>query len=450
MKLLAWIVGALVVALIAAFVWGRLRPPQPAQAEAIELLQPTPAPHGRNAWANLWLLDYDVPADRIDAVYAQERAHMQDWASQLPANPSTTAATYKPLVAAQYPKRPVISETDHKLLCAIREDDCLAKVRAGGQPLRDLLVHQASRLTQIEAMNAADMLWDDRPINSYVYAQLPAFTHTEDLLLTAAAVDFVDGRQAQALAAVCRQAGGVRRMHAHTNALVTAMVTNAWVEAVERMLAGMLRELPSDQVVPSECMQAFAPPTQADVSLCAPMQYEFEGVANTSAMPLDPKQGSRIAHQGYRVAIDPQGTRRLLAPAYAWACRQEVQAAALEDRPLSAGDVPGLHYDMFDLVSNAAGVILARVAVPAHAQYAQYAIRNEDYATGLRVTAWLLQTRGIVSTAGEWKDRLAQALPKLREGGSREIGIDPDGRFLRMRYYAPRAGRSELVLPLMK
>lgn len=449
LRIVAWIIGALLAVLAVAFAWGRLRPPTPAQAETLGLLRPMPMPSGQNAWPILWLLDYDVPTDRIDAVYAQERAHMRDWASRLPASPSTTTVVYKPLVAAHYPKRPAIDMAEHKLLCASREDGCLAKARAGGRPLRDLLARQSGRLAQVESMNAAAALWDDLPISNYMYAQLPGFANTEDLLLTATAVDFVDGRQAQALAAVCRQAAGVRRLHAQTNTLITAMIANAWMEADERVLAGMLRELPPGHAVPAECMQAFAPPTPADVSLCAPMQHEFEGTAAAVEM-MDPDRLHGFKRLQTAVLFDARGFRRLLAPAFAWACRQDVQGGALADRPISMTAMPAVRYDFFDAVSNAAGLVLARIATPA---YAQYAARNEDYASSLRVTAWLLRTRATAATAADWQRQLAQALPMLRKGGSRSIGIDPDGRLLRMRYYAPRPGcgyRRYLTLSLTR
>ncbi|WP_181300137.1 hypothetical protein [Rhodanobacter sp. PCA2] len=450
LKWVAWIVGTLVVVLVAAFAWGRLRPPTPAQAEALALLQAAPPPPGRNAWAALWLLDYEVPAERIDATYAEERAGMQEWVRRQMAQSSPGAGVWEPVVAARYPKRAVVSAADRGLLCAPREDDCLAKARAGGQPLRDLLARQAGRIAQIEAINNADVLWSDLPPDTYMYTRLPAFTNTEDLLLTAAAVAFVDGRPTEALTAVCRQAASVRRLHAHTNSLVAAMVANAWMEADEHALAGMLRERPSAEPVSEACTQAFAAPAPLDVSLCAPMQYEFETIAGIGATPLHPDRDRRYAQQAYRLAIDPQGMRRLLAPAYAWACRPDVQAAALADRVLSMENAAAVRYDLFDLVANAGGVILARVGASAREQYAQYAMRNEDYAAGLRVTAWLLRTRGSAGTAAEWQEQLVRALPLLRAGGDREIRIDPDGRQLHMRYHAPHSGRSELVLPLPK
>lgn len=455
LKATAWIVGALLIMLIAAFAWGRLRPPTPAQAEALKLLQPSPMPAGRNAWPAFWLMDYDVPADRIDAVYAQERIYMQDWANDLwkswashpPSFASAADGVYKPRVATQYPKRPAFDTADHRRLCTSPKDDCLTKVRDGGQPLRDLLTRQAGRLAQVESINKADALWDDTPSSYFLWPQMPAFSHTEDLLLTATAVDFVDGRQVQTLTAICRQAIGVRRLHAHTNTLITAMITIGWMEADERVLAGMLRELPSDQPLPDDCMRAFAPPTQADVSLCMPMQREFDFVTDVGAPPLDPKTMGWFTRLRWRVLFDPQGRRRLLAPTFAWACQTDVLGAALADQPLPMTNMLAVHYDLFDAVSNAVGLILARIGAPA---YTQYAARNQDYAASLRVMDWLLHARAVATTAAGWQKQLAKALPTLRESGNRSISIDPDGRFLRMSYYAPRADRTELVLPLMR
>jgi hypothetical protein len=129
-KAVAWIVRVLLLLLVAAFAWGRLRPPAPAQAEALKRLQPAPAPAGHNAWATLWLQDYDVLIDRVDAVYAQERAHLQAWLAQLPAD-ATAAPDYVPLAAQGFQKRPSLTADENRLLCSNRGEDCLAKVRAG-------------------------------------------------------------------------------------------------------------------------------------------------------------------------------------------------------------------------------------------------------------------------------------------------------------------------------
>ena len=441
-KAAAWIVRVLLLLLIVAFAWGRLRPPAPAQAEALKRLQPSPAPAGHNAWATLWLQDYDVPIDRVDAVYAQERAHLQAWLAQLPAD-ATAAPDYVPLAAQGFQKRPSLTADENQLLCSNRDEDCLAKVRAQAVPLHALLARQSARLASLQALTGDDALWDDLSISPQT--PLPGFGTAMKLLLTAPALDFVEGRQAQALDAICTQAATVRRLHAHTNSLVGAMVAVAWMDGIERELAGMLAALPPDQVTPSACTQAFASITPADVSLCAPMQREFDLAAVTAAMPVDPHRVGWFTRLRLRGLIDPRGVRRLIAPSFAWACRRDVLAAAFDDRPLSADGVQGVRYDLFDAASNTMGLILARVAP---LDYAKYLQRNEDYAAGLRLTAWLLQHRSDTAGAAGWPHRLQQALPALQQGGNRHFAIDPDGRHVWMDYHAKRPGHEALVLSL--
>ena len=441
-KIAAWIVGALLLALVAAFAWGRLRPATQSQAEALKLLQPEPMPAGSNAWVTLWLQDVDVPADQRDAAYAQERAHVQTWLAQQRTD-GATATSYLPSPTLHFTRYPPLTPDDNQLLCGNRGDNCLAKLRAQTPAVRELLAKQSGRLASMQALARDAVQWDDMPAS--VTTPLPAFGPPMKLLLTAPALDFVEGRQAQALAATCTQAVTVRRLHAHTNSLVGAMVDVAWMEHIERELAGMLAELPPDQAIPAACTQAFAPVVTADVSLCAPMQREF-GLAATAAMSVDQDRAGWYTRLRMRGLIDARGVRRLIAPRYAWFCRPEVQAAALADRPLVAADMPAMRYDLFDSFSNAVGLILARIAPP---DYTQYLTRNEDYAASLRLMAWLLQHRASASTAADWRQRLALAMPGLDPHGERRIGIDPDGRHVRMDYRARRPDHTALVLPLL-
>lgn len=122
-----------------------------------------------------------------------------------------------------------------------------------------------------------------------------------------------------------------------------------------------------------------------------------------------------------------------------------MQAAALADRSLAADTVPALRYDIFDRLSNAMGLIFARISPPA---YLQYQVRNEDYAAGLRLTAWLLRTHAAATTPADWRQQLTQALPALQQQGDRDFRIEADGRHVRMDYRAVRKGHTALLLPL--
>ena len=442
-KSIVAIVVILLLTLAGAFAWGRLRPSTPVQAEALRLLQPAPQPAVPNAWATLWLQDYAVPADQRDAAYALERARVQAWLAQLQPG-DAGAATYVSSLGSRFTRYAALTPDNSTLLCGIRGEDCLAKVRAQEPAVRELLARQSARVASLQGLAGDEVMRDDMPASAYT--PLPAFGPPMKLLLTVPALDFVEGRQAQALDAMCVQAVTVRRLHAHTNSLVGAMVDVAWMEHIEQELADMLAELPAGQAIPATCTEAFAPVVMADVSLCAPMQREFEFAAVTAAMPVERNRAGWFTRLRLRTLIDPAGVRRLIAPSFAWFCRRDVSAAALDDRPLAADGVPGVRYDLFDAVSNAVGLILARIAPPDYTQYLQ---RNQDYAAGLRLTAWLLSNRDGAATATDWQRRLASALPTLRLGDDRHVSIDPDGRHVRMGYRARRPGHAALVLPLM-
>jgi hypothetical protein len=71
---LGWSVASLLMLLVLAFAWGRLRGPNTAQAAALALFDQDMKPaKGRNAFPAVWLSNYDVPPDQIDAVYAANR-----------------------------------------------------------------------------------------------------------------------------------------------------------------------------------------------------------------------------------------------------------------------------------------------------------------------------------------------------------------------------------------
>lgn len=437
-KILGWLLAALVLALAGGFAWGRLRPADATQAHALALLTQDHRPaQGRNAWATYWLLDYDVPDDQLDVVYARERRHLFDWAATIPVE-SSTVPVYASLVAQSHPKLPSMGEKDRTRLCRSVDADCLAKVREHAPSLRALLARHAVRLARLQHIAPGDVLWDDTPLTPYT--PLPSFSATQDLQLTAAALDFVEGSQIPALTAVCRNVQVTRQLHARTNSLIGAMVMVSWTDAAERLFAAMLAELPSDQPIPDACEAAFAPVTVADVDLCAPMQREFQW-SLAAVAPIDPERHARLRDGWRRPLVDMRGLQRLLARRYAWACQADTRESMLADRELSAAQQPAPRPDMFDYLSNAIGSHLSQIPPP---DFALYLNRNTDHAAALRATRLLLQARqaGLASTA--LRQHLEQQLPTISLEGTRSFRFDPDGR-LRMSYYAPRQRRSAQV-----
>lgn len=442
-KIIAGIAGALLIGLIVSFAWGRLRPLTAAQTQALALLTPAPAPPagGPNAWATFWLLDYDVPAAQISEVYALERQHLQAWTQRSGAD-ETSGAAYVNRVGQYFPKRPTLNADERKQLCRVADNDCLGKVRGNLQVLRDLVAGQAGSLAQIRAIPPDAVLWDDMPATAE--APIPSLGEIGNLRLTAAALDFIDGRQTQALTQVCRAASTVRHLHAHTNSLVGAMVADSWMDSIERLLAAMLSRLPAAQSIPADCAVAFAPVTRADIDMCAPLRREYL-VSVSSFAAFDPAERPDLSRLKYLLLMDGAHTRAMIAPTYAWACQPQTIDDMQSDRPLSSAQTPVVRYDFFDAVSNPMGQMLARIAVP---DYAKYLNRNEDFAAGLRMTAWLLATRATATTTSEWQRQLTASQATLQHGGSRQFQLDAAGRKLVMPYSAPRQHRTALILPL--
>ena len=78
LKGLGWFVAIALMLGVLAFAWGRLHGPSERQAAALALFDQDMRPtKGRNAFPAIWLSNYDVPPDQVDAVYSQGRPHIQ-------------------------------------------------------------------------------------------------------------------------------------------------------------------------------------------------------------------------------------------------------------------------------------------------------------------------------------------------------------------------------------
>lgn len=427
------------ITLVVAFAWGRLRPPTQAQSEAMALLKPPPRPAGsHNAWVDFWLLDYDVPAAEREAAYARERRLVTAWTQQA----DRASPGYSSNLGRRYAALPKLSFQEHAQLCGITSEHCLTTVRQHASALTALMRRHSKRLARLRDIGSADVLWNDMPADPGT--PFPPFNPSDSLLLTAAALDFVQGHPRPALAEVCRNVQTLRRLHAHTNSLLGAMVTATWSDPAERLFADMLVRLPPGEVAPAVCAESFAPVTLADIDLCAPMQRAFAGVAVTieAATRQRPTGFERVAQF---LTSDVSHRLRLMAPQYAWACRSNQQSAMLADRRMTRAQIAQGQPDFLDRLSNPVSTILARIAAPA---YVDYANRNEDYAAGLRLGRALLQARADAASPDKLGGALTPQLDGLNQGGARVFSIDSGERFVRMPYYVPHAGRSALALSI--
>lgn len=242
--------------------------------------------------------------------------------------------------------------------------------------------------------------------------------------LTADALAFVDGETDVALRGVCGMAATWRPLVQHSDSLIVSMgAVNAFAGAAG-LFAEMLAELPSARSLPAECPAAFAPPAPDEGSICEAMKGEFASVRQAYRRSLlesisqEPLLGSLLT--------DPVATDARLAQRVASACGGRAREQLVSDQPLRLQvDAPQWE---FACIANAVGCILADIAAPAYADYAQ---RGQDHLARIRLMATLLWLREHGSGSDPLAARLGSLPPALRSE-SRPVEASIDGSRLQV------------------
>jgi hypothetical protein len=418
LKGVLWAVVGLIVAVVAAFAWGRLRPPTPEQEKALAALQAdSKPPQGRNAYPWLWFVDFDVPADQLDAAYAKDRQRVLAWESNF--KPGAGSADPIPAPRADFPSLPKMSQADRDVLCKWREADCLDKVRAHRDAVNEALARHRQRLVRDEALSGFDHVWTDMPLNPV--APIPAFGASMGLWQTAIATTFLDGQPAQAMEAACTQVATMRRLHAHSNTLISTLIFAARLRGAVQLFVQLLAAVPADQPLPANCATAFVPVTDADVDLCPSIRAEFTLVASPEVL-------GKQEHWYETPSLNAKVTRRLFAPRYSALCNVSLPQRLLSDERVAVATAPP-GFDIFDVVSNSAGIILSRIAEPA---FDSYLARQQDVAASLRMGAlvlWLRETHDHDSTL---QQRLAARPAWMHFAADRHVEVTADGKGIHM------------------
>lgn len=417
LKGLAWLLAGGCMLLVVAFAWGRLRSPTEAQAAALATLHVQAKPEqGRNVYPLLWFSDFDVPYDQIDSLYAKDSERIAAWMADVRLNHATISDS--PAPHPPYPALAPLGE-DKSLLCALRDSDCLGKVRAHQGALRAALDRHHARLERDQALAGYDYAWNDVP--SHLFATIPSYGSSLGLWTSAAALDFVEGHTQQSLESTCTQALTMRRLHAHSNTMIGSMIFAVRLQSVTRLFLQMLSELPADRELPDSCSKAFAALTSDDLDLCTVMREEFTGFLGSGIVKLD-----RRWYQSWQ--LSEAGMQRLAAPVYAVSCNNTIREQLLSDRRFASQSM-NPRPDLFDWVSNWAGVIRLDMSTT---NFNAYYNRQQDAAAILRLGAtvlWLRQTRGDHRPLDA---RLAQRPAWMQVSNDRDLKLSPDKTSLHM------------------
>ncbi|MBB3227252.1 hypothetical protein FHW69_001853 [Luteibacter sp. Sphag1AF] len=428
MKRFAAVVGGLLALCLfvlgGMFAWGRLRPPTAEQIEALSLLaRPSQPTQGRNAFSALFFSNVDVPADKIDQVYAAERPRALHWLTfdMLTATPEHW---YKP--AVPYPSLPRPVESDG--LCLARDQHCLAKVRQNQDTVRASLARHHVRLEHERALAGYDYVWSDLtegPTADFLVSS----SDSRGLWSTSAALDFVDGKFDRAFDSVCTQIETRRRLRKGTNASVVNILGGMTMSQATHLFADMLSEAPEGQPLPASCTRAFSPLTVSDVDRCALMQFDFNKTLSPDLWKADLPWTDR-----WKMSLEH--SRRLAAPRYAAACSEAGLSRLLMDQPITPGEW-FVHPDAFDAVSNSFGIVLMQIGAPMHESTLN---RDEDIVASLRMGATILWLAQHPAPGQSLDQRLAARPAWMHVDDSRHLRVSDDGRSLLISPHGPGSG----------
>ncbi|MEA9899374.1 hypothetical protein [Xanthomonas campestris] len=414
-------VGVVVALLVGAYALSARWPIPQAQQQALaQLRQPRPAPPaGSNLFVALWASPYTIPNEEQAAVLARDLQRFQ----------RTPVASGFRSELSRYPCAPAWPATAPPQ-CGWAVSGCLVQVRAQSRSYAAALAPQAPLLARMASFSQHAYYRD--PFPRRIDSPLPELQGLT-LSMTQHALDFVQWRQAQAVAAVCSDAQVARVLLRSDESLIVTMIGGAMLRGNADLFASMLSELPVNVALPAQCASAFAPLRVEDSSLCGALHGEARIVDAVYAQmhgEMD-QRAQRWYDRAVLKFFDAERTRALTAPNYTWACsdavrKQLVQDARVDDSalaPLPAKDVA--------CVANAVGCVLA------DAQYSD----GGNYQRQLQDTAAAMRLIGVVLWLREHPDArpLAQRLQELPDElvrPARAITIAAQGQTVQVPRYA--------------
>lgn len=383
---LAWLLGlAVALLLLAVLVWRGAgwwvdwRGPTPAQQAALALINAQDlALPGPDGFADLWLLDKDVPPEQRAAWLAQDVA----WFKQ--------QHLFAPLAGLPSKQLPDLPLGQGKDLSCQHNAPCLDHVRAQYEAVSQWAERQAPLLDRVEALASAGH-WG-RPFGNRLDAPLPRHAHLarlytrfalrfvqaqrkhdaaqakadnplDDLL---AASEQADSEQFAAMQGLCRHTAAMQRLLTQPGqTLMAQLLASAHVRQSTRLLADMLAERAPEQPTPAACAQAFAPQdgqppalgvgTQASAAMCHGLRAEWQLLRSFEGLqPGWPWQYEGEVGEWLMVALtqgNPRATEALGAQARAAYCTPHyAQAYAQGDR--AALQTPAPQFDTLSCVAS--------------------------------------------------------------------------------------------------
>ncbi|HEY0659874.1 MAG TPA: hypothetical protein VGD21_00910 [Lysobacter sp.] len=440
------LVGVTLLVLIVLFAVSRLRGPTAEQQEALVLLEEKDKPAGRNAFAAIWLLPYDVPESEQEDIAA---ADVRRFAATEPmgadaADIAANAAPFETVAAKRYPSL-ALSDPERELLCNLRDAGCLAHVRAHKTEIAEIVDKHGRLIERTRALASYDYLRSGFPSRFDAPFAVISVNDGMKLVHTRNVLDFVEGRTTEALHGICASAAPWRRIIRRPDILVDQMLGVAAISGAAAAFAEMLVELPAKYPLPAECASAFSIATDDELSSCAVMRGEFRyaGGVTASLIKAEDPTGNTLGNLLLPVIYDARMTRAQMAQGFAWPCTQAAKDQIRRDQP-AAWPTPEVSFYRLECLGNAFGCVQEAIAAPG---YVDYQLRMQDYGARLKLVSSLLWLREHAADRRPLAARLA-ARPRELHSPTRAIEIVDGGRALRIRQFEERRNTMwELPMP---
>lgn len=435
--ILRWIgyaLGAVLLLVIVLWAVSRLRGATAQQEAALAVMEQPWRPQGRNAFAALWLLPYEVPEAQQAAILAEDARRLQARPlAGIETGGDEPAPAFKS-VAGERHRDLTPDAHDQAMLCGTREAGCLARVRADQAAYAALVERNTALFARVADLSRYD--YYRNRFASRFDAPIPDFTLGKTLL-TAHALEFARGDVDAALGGTCRDISTWRRLGANSDSLIMRMVGIAYsTDGYGRLLADMLAQLPREQALPQACAVALAPMKPAEISLCRPMQGELLSASGAMRGMVDHSAGGRFDRLLLPLLYSDHMTRAEKATVFAPACSDAALRRIADDRAPERLPPRKPYYLRLGCMSNAMGCILNDIAAPA---YGDYALRAQDQGARMQLLATLAWLRGQPQDGKPLAARLAER-PAGLKSPTRDIEVTDDGTGIRIRQFDAKRG----------
>ena len=352
-----------------------------AQAD-LALLATAPETQGKNGIDALWLLAYQTEND------AERAALMKEHGAAVKKHEAVPALLPQP--------------ENGELKCGNSGSECLAAVRANTAQYREAVQRYAALIGNLTRLSDYDTFarrgWpnDEDNLGSIPLPPMQHLFHTAP----AAALDWTEGRNGEALAQTCRGIRTGRALLTGRPGLLFPMVGTALIRQNTGLAAAMLAEQPDwANRLPQECDGVFAVPDAQQQSICPAVRDEFRSLANLYRLmeksPLsaslsaaanlaetdladDGGHGAFLKNLMMVPTLNAAHAAARSAGYYAPACRPAAADTLAQDRALAwPAPTHGGVKEKWACLADAQGCILTDIGTP---DFSTYARRMQDTA----------------------------------------------------------------------